>query len=218
MKKILVVEDEWKMRRLIKDYLVREGYQVDEAGDGQEGYDKFQETRYDLMVLDVMMPKMDGWSVCRKVRETSDMPIIMLTARSEDSDELFGFQLEADEYITKPFNPQVLVARIKSIFKRAGKPDKVITKGITVDEGVRRAIVEGNTLELTPKEFDLLLYFVQNKGLALSREKILNSVWGWDYFGDVRTVDTHVKRLRKKIGDEYVHTIRGFGYRFEEEK
>ena len=218
MKKILVVEDEWKMRRLIKDYLVREGYQVDEAGDGQEGYEKFQETRYDLMVLDVMMPKMDGWSVCRKVRETSDMPIIMLTARSEDSDELFGFQLEADEYITKPFNPQVLVARIKSIFKRIGKPDKVVTKGITVDEGVRRAIVEGNTLELTPKEFDLLLYFVQNKGLALSREKILNSVWGWDYFGDVRTVDTHVKRLRKKIGDEYVHTIRGFGYRFEEEK
>ena len=218
MKKILIIEDEWKMRRLIKDYLVREGYHVDEAGDGKEGYEKFTETEYDLIVLDVMMPKMDGWSVCRKVRETSKVPVIMLTARSEESDELFGFQLEADEYITKPFNPQVLVARIKSIFRRAGKADKVVTKGIIVDEGVRRAILEGENLDLTPKEFDLLMYFVQNKGLALSREKILNSVWGWDYYGDVRTVDTHVKRLRRKIGDAYVQTIRGFGYRFEEGK
>lgn len=217
MKKILIIEDEWKMRRLIRDYLVREGYQVDEAGDGLEGYEKFSEGEYDLLVLDVMMPKMDGWSVCRKVREKSGVPIIMLTARSEDSDELFGFQLEADEYITKPFNPQVLIARIKSIFRRSGKPDKVEAKGIMVDENTRGALLEGRTLDLTPKEFDLLLYFVQNKGLALSREKILNSVWGWDYFGDVRTVDTHVKRLRKKVGDEHIHTIRGFGYRFEEE-
>ena len=217
MKKILIIEDEWKMRRLIRDYLVREGYHVDEAGDGQEGYEKFCETEYNLVVLDIMLPKMDGWSVCRKVRETSGVPIIMLTARSEDSDELFGFQLEADEYITKPFNPQVLIARIKSIFRRSGKPDKVVTKGIVVDEGVRRVILQGESLDLTPKEFDLLLYFVQNRGLALSREKILNSVWGWDYFGDVRTVDTHVKRLRKKVGDAYIHTIRGFGYRFEEE-
>ncbi len=217
MKEILIVEDEWKMRRLIKDYLVREGYRVTEAGDGVEGYEMFLEKEYDLIVLDVMMPKMDGWSVCRKIRETSKVPIIMLTARSEDSDELFGFQLEADEYITKPFNPQVLVARIKSVFRRSGRPDKVVASGLQIDEGKRSTILEGEFIDLTPKEFDLLLYFMQNKGLALSREKILNSVWGWDYFGDVRTVDTHVKRLRKKIGEKYVHTIRGFGYRFEGE-
>lgn len=216
MKKILVVEDEWKMRRLIKDYLVKEGYQVDEAGDGMQAVEMFQEGGYDLVILDIMLPKMDGWSVCREIRRESMVPIIMLTARSEENDQIFGFELEADEYITKPFNPRLLVARIKAIFRRAGKPDKISRGDIEIDEGSRKVEIKGEAVELTSKEFEMLLYFVQNRGIALSREKILNSVWGWDYFGDVRTVDTHVKRLRKKIGEIYIQTIRGFGYRFEE--
>ncbi|WP_319203101.1 response regulator transcription factor [uncultured Ilyobacter sp.] len=216
MKKILVVEDEWKMRRLIKDYLVKEGYQVDEAGDGMQAVEMFQEGVYDLVILDIMLPKMDGWSVCREIRRESMVPVIMLTARSEENDQIFGFELEADEYITKPFNPRLLVARIKAIFRRAGKPDKISRGDIEIDEGSRKVEIKGEAVELTSKEFEMLLYFVQNRGIALSREKILNSVWGWDYFGDVRTVDTHVKRLRKKIGDVYIQTIRGFGYRFEE--
>ena len=216
MKKILVVEDEWKMRRLIKDYLVKEGYQVDEAGDGMQAVEMFQEGVYDLVILDIMLPKMDGWSVCREIRRESMIPVIMLTARSEENDQIFGFELEADEYITKPFNPRLLVARIKAIFRRAGKPDKISRGDIEIDEGSRKVEIKGEAVELTSKEFEMLLYFVQNRGIALSREKILNSVWGWDYFGDVRTVDTHVKRLRKKIGDVYIQTIRGFGYRFEE--
>ncbi|WP_372714045.1 response regulator transcription factor [Ilyobacter sp.] len=217
MKKILVVEDEWKMRRLIKDYLVKEGYHVDEAGDGKEAVEIFGEGAYDLVILDIMLPKMDGWSVCREIRKGSMVPVIMLTARSEESDQIFGFELEADEYITKPFNPTLLIARIKAIFRRAGKPDKISRGDIEIDEGTRRVEIKGESVDLTSKEFEMLLYFVQNRGLALSREKILNSVWGWDYFGDVRTVDTHVKRLRKKIGEVYIQTIRGFGYRFEEE-
>ncbi len=217
MKKILVVEDEWKMRRLIKDYLVKEGYHVDEAGDGREALEIFQEGGYDLIILDIMLPKMDGWSVCREIRRESMVPVIILTARGEENDQIFGFELEADEYITKPFNPKLLIARIKAIFRRAGKPDKITRGDIDIDEGSRRAEIKGAEVDLTPKEFDMLLYFVQNRGLALSREKILNSVWGWDYFGDERTVDTHVKRLRKKIGEKYIQTIRGFGYRFEEE-
>ncbi|ADO83273.1 response regulator transcription factor [Ilyobacter polytropus] len=216
MKKILVVEDEWKMRRLIKDYLVKEGYHVDEAGDGMQALEMFQEGGYDLVILDIMLPKMDGWSVCREIRRESMVPVIMLTARSEENDQIFGFELEADEYITKPFNPRLLVARIKAIFRRAGKPDKISRGDIEIDEGSRKVEIKGEAVELTSKEFEMLLYFVQNRGIALSREKILNSVWGWDYFGDVRTVDTHVKRLRKKIGEIYIQTIRGFGYRFEE--
>jgi DNA-binding response OmpR family regulator len=218
MKKILVVEDEWKMRRLIKDYLVKEGYHVDEAGDGKEALEIFHEGGYDLIILDIMLPKMDGWSVCREIRRESLVPVIILTARSEENDQIFGFELEADEYITKPFNPKLLVARIKAIFRRTGKPDKVSRGDITIDEGTRKSEIKGQEIDLTPKEFEMLLYFLQNRGLALSREKILNSVWGWDYFGDVRTVDTHVKRLRKKIGEGYIQTIRGFGYRFEEEQ
>lgn len=198
MKKILVVEDEWKMRRLIKDYLVKEGYHVDEAGDGMQALEMFQEGGYDLVILDIMLPKMDGWSVCREIRRESMVPVIMLTARSEENDQIFGFELEADEYITKPFNPRLLVARIKAIFRRAGKPDKISRGDIEIDEGSRKVEIKGEAVELTSKEFEMLLYFVQNRGIALSREKILNSVWGWDYFGDVRTVDTHVKRLRKK--------------------
>lgn len=218
MKKILIIDDEWKIRKLIKDYLVREGYTVDEAGDGEEGIEKFFSAGYDVVILDIMMPKIDGWSVCRKIREESQVPIIMLTARSDESDQLFGFDLEADEYMTKPFNPKLLVAKVKALLRRDRKiVDNVpMAFGDLVIDGVKREVkLKDVVLELTPKEYDLLYFFIENKGIALSREKILNSVWGWDYFGDARTVDTHIKRLRKKIGDEYIQTVRGFGYKFE---
>lgn len=221
MKKILVIDDEWKIRKLIKDYLVREGYSVDEAGDGEEGLELFFKNHYDIVILDIMMPKIDGWSVCRKIREESQVPIIMLTARADESDQLFGFELETDEYMVKPFNPKLLVAKVKALFRRDGKiAEKACLqfKDLVVDTSKREVRLGNIVLELTPKEYDLLYFFIENKGLALSREKILNSVWGWDYFGDSRTVDTHIKRLRKKIGDDFIQTVRGFGYKFEGEK
>ncbi|AVQ31147.1 MULTISPECIES: response regulator transcription factor [Fusobacterium] len=221
MKKILVVDDEWKIRKLIKDYLVREGYSVDEAGDGEEGLDLFFQTTYDIVILDIMMPKIDGWSVCRKIREESQVPIIMLTARADESDQLFGFELETDEYMIKPFNPKLLVAKVKALLRRDGKiVDKTYLEfgDLIIDTSKREVKLGDVILELTPKEYDLLYFFIENKGLALSREKILNSVWGWDYFGDSRTVDTHIKRLRKKIGDNFIQTVRGFGYKFEGDK
>lgn len=221
MKKILVVDDEWKIRKLIKDYLVREGYSVDKAGDGEEGLDLFFQTTYDIVILDIMMPKIDGWSVCRKIREESQVPIIMLTARADESDQLFGFELETDEYMIKPFNPKLLVAKVKALLRRDGKiVDKTYLEfgDLIIDTSKREVKLGDVILELTPKEYDLLYFFIENKGLALSREKILNSVWGWDYFGDSRTVDTHIKRLRKKIGDNFIQTVRGFGYKFEGDK
>ncbi|WP_443863327.1 response regulator transcription factor [Fusobacterium ulcerans] len=221
MKKILVVDDEWKIRKLIKDYLVREGYSVDEAGDGEEGLELFFQTTYDIVILDIMMPKIDGWSVCRKIREESQVPIIMLTARADESDQLFGFELETDEYMIKPFNPKLLVAKVKALLRRDGKiVDKTYLEfgNLVIDTSKREVKLGDVVLELTPKEYDLLYFFIENKGLALSREKILNSVWGWDYFGDSRTVDTHIKRLRKKIGDNFIQTVRGFGYKFEGDK
>ena len=221
MKKILVVDDEWKIRKLIKDYLVREGYSVDEAGDGEEGLDLFFQTTYDIVILDIMMPKIDGWSVCRKIREESQVPIIMLTARADESDQLFGFELETDEYMIKPFNPKLLVAKVKALLRRDGKiVDKTYLEfgDLIIDTSKREVKLGDVILERTPKEYDLLYFFIENKGLALSREKILNSVWGWDYFGDSRTVDTHIKRLRKKIGDNFIQTVRGFGYKFEGDK
>ena len=221
MKKILVVDDEWKIRKLIKDYLVREGYSVDEAGDGEEGLDLFFQTTYDIVILDIMMPKIDGWSVCRKIREEAQVPIIMLTARADESDQLFGFELETDEYMIKPFNPKLLVAKVKALLRRDGKiVDKTYLEfgDLIIDTSKREVKLGDVILELTPKEYDLLYFFIENKGLALSREKILNSVWGWDYFGDSRTVDTHIKRLRKKIGDNFIQTVRGFGYKFEGDK
>ena len=221
MKKILVVDDEWKIRKLIKDYLVREGYSVDEAGDGEEGLDLFFQTTYDIVILDIMMPKIDGWSVCRKIREEPQVPIIMLTARADESDQLFGFELETDEYMIKPFNPKLLVAKVKALLRRDGKiVDKTYLEfgDLIIDTSKREVKLGDVILELTPKEYDLLYFFIENKGLALSREKILNSVWGWDYFGDSRTVDTHIKRLRKKIGDNFIQTVRGFGYKFEGDK
>ena len=219
--KILVVDDESRMRKLVKDFLTREGYTVLEAGDGMEAMDLFYEDKeIALIILDVMMPKMDGWQVCREVRETSKVPIIMLTARGDERDELLGFDLGVDEYISKPFSPKILVARVEAILRRTGQnnPEDVISAGgIVIDKAAHLATVDGKPMELSFKEFELLTYFLENQGIALSREKILNSVWNYDYFGDARTIDTHVKKLRSKMGDkgEYIKTVWGMGYKFE---
>ena len=219
--KILVVDDESRMRKLVKDFLVREGYTVLEAGDGMEAMDIFYEDRdIALVILDVMMPKMDGWQVCREIRESSKVPIIMLTARSEERDELQGFELGVDEYISKPFSPKILVARVNAILRRTmGNTggDVIEAGGIRMDKAAHIVEIDGKQIELRYKEFELLSYFMENAGIALSREKILNNVWNYDYFGDARTIDTHVKKLRSKLGDkgEYIRTIWGMGYKFE---
>lgn len=222
--KILVVDDESRMRKLVKDFLVREGYVVLEAGDGMEAMDLFYEDKeIALVILDVMMPKMDGWQVCREIREHSRVPVIMLTARSEERDELQGFELGVDEYISKPFSPKILVARVQAILRRTMGTDKneqLDAGGIAIDKAAHQVTIDGKTVELSYKEFELLSYFVENQGLALSREKILNNVWNYDYFGDARTIDTHVKKLRSKLGDkgDYIKTIWGMGYKFEVEQ
>ena len=219
--KILVVDDESRMRKLVKDFLVREGYTVLEAGDGMEAMDIFYEDRdIALIILDVMMPKMDGWQVCREIRESSKVPIIMLTARSEERDELQGFELGVDEYISKPFSPKILVARVNAILRRTmGNTggDVIEAGGIRMDKAAHIVEIDGKQIELSYKEFELLSYFMENAGIALSREKILNNVWNYDYFGDARTIDTHVKKLRSKLGDkgEYIRTIWGMGYKVE---
>ena len=219
--KILVVDDESRMRKLVRDFLEREGFLVLEAGDGMEAMDIFYENKdIALMILDVMMPKMDGWQVCREVRQSSKVPIIMLTARGEERDELQGFSLGVDEYISKPFSPKILVARVEALLRRTqkGGPSDVLSAGgITVDKTAHLVKIDGKEIELSYKEFELLTYFVENQGIALSREKILNSVWNYDYFGDARTIDTHVKKLRSKMGDKgsYIKTIWGMGYKFE---
>ncbi|HJD42287.1 MAG TPA: response regulator transcription factor [Candidatus Mediterraneibacter quadrami] len=219
--KILVVDDESRMRKLVKDFLVREGYTVLEAGDGMEAMDIFYEDKdIALIILDVMMPKMDGWQVCREVRESSKVPIIMLTARSEERDELQGFDLGVDEYISKPFSPKILVARVNAILRRTRGTtggDVIEAGGIRMDKAAHIVEIDGRQIELSYKEFELLSYFMENAGIALSREKILNNVWNYDYFGDARTIDTHVKKLRSKLGDkgEYIRTIWGMGYKFE---
>ena len=219
--KILVVDDESRMRKLVKDFLVREGYTVLEAGDGLEAMDIFYEEKgIALVILDVMMPKMDGWQVCREIRGRSKVPVIMLTARSEERDELQGFELGVDEYISKPFSPKILVARVGAILRRTLGTDKteLLTAGeIVIDKAAHQVTIDGKPVELSYKEFELLSYFVENQGLALSREKILNSVWNYDYFGDARTIDTHVKKLRSKLGEKggYIKTIWGMGYKFE---
>lgn len=222
--KILVVDDESRMRKLVKDFLVREGYTVLEAGDGLEAMDIFYEEKgIALVILDVMMPKMDGWQVCREIRGRSKVPVIMLTARSEERDELQGFELGVDEYISKPFSPKILVARVGAILRRTLGTDKteLLTAGeIVIDKAAHQVTIDGKPVELSYKEFELLSYFVENQGLALSREKILNSVWNYDYFGDARTIDTHVKKLRSKLGEkgDYIKTIWGMGYKFEVEE
>ena len=222
--KILVVDDESRMRKLVKDFLTRAGYQVLEAGDGMEAMDLFYEDKdISLIILDVMMPKMDGWQVCREVREHSKVPIIMLTARSEERDELQGFELGVDEYISKPFSPKILVARVGAILRRINGTDMsdiLDAGGIKIDKAAHSVMIDDKPIDLSYKEFELLTYFVENQGIALSREKILNNVWNYDYFGDARTIDTHVKKLRSKLGDkgEYIKTIWGMGYKFEVEK
>src|SRR5699024_9863950 len=219
--KILVVDDESRMRKLVKDFLTREGYTVIEAGDGMEAMDIFYEEKdIALVILDVMMPKMDGWQVCREIRESSKVPIIMLTARSEERDELQGFELGVDEYISKPFSPKILVARVNAILRRSlgnAGGDVIEAGGIVVDKAAHIVKIDGAQIELSYKEFELLSYFMENQGIALSREKILNNVWNYDYFGDARTIDTHVKKLRSKLGakGEYIRTIWGMGYKFE---
>ena len=222
--KILVVDDESRMRKLVKDFLTRAGYQVLEAGDGMEAMDLFYEDKdIALIILDVMMPKMDGRQVCREVREHSKVPIIMLTARSEERDELQGFELGVDEYISKPFSPKILVARVGAILRRINGTDMsdiLDAGGIKIDKAAHSVMIDDKPIDLSYKEFELLTYFVENQGIALSREKILNNVWNYDYFGDARTIDTHVKKLRSKLGDkgEYIKTIWGMGYKFEVEK
>ena len=219
--KILVVDDESRMRKLVKDFLTKKNFQVLEAGNGEEAMDIFYEEKdIALIILDVMMPKMDGWEVCREIRKNSKVPIIMLTARSDERDELLGFDLGVDEYISKPFSPKILVARVEEILRRTGQnnPEDVISAGgIVIDKAAHLATVDGKPMELSFKEFELLTYFLENQGIALSREKILNSVWNYDYFGDARTIDTHVKKLRSKMGDkgEYIKTVWGMGYKFE---
>ena len=221
--KILVVDDEARMRKLVKDFLVRQGYTVLEAADGMEAMDYFYEDKdIALVILDVMMPKMDGWQVCREIRMHSKVPIIMLTARSEERDELQGFDLGVDEYISKPFSPKILVARVEAILRRtqgSGNTDEISAGGIVVDKAAHTVMSDGSPVDLSFKEFELLTYFMENQGIALSREKILNNVWNYDYFGDARTIDTHVKKLRSKLGDkgEYIKTIWGMGYKFEVE-
>ena len=220
--KILVVDDESRMRKLVRDFLVRQDFDVVEAGDGEEALDLFYKDKsIALIILDVMMPKMNGWEVCREVRETSKVPIIMLTAKSEESDELMGFDLGVDEYITKPFSPKILVARVEAILRRTnkiGEASEVKKAGaIILDKTAHEVKLDGKTIDLSFKEFELLDYFLDNQGIALSRERILNGVWNYDYFGDARTIDTHVKKLRSKLGEhgDYIKTVWGMGYKFE---
>lgn len=221
--KILVVDDESRMRKLVKDFLEREGHIIIEAADGMEAMDIFYENKdIALIILDVMMPRMDGWQVCREVRALSQGPIIMLTARGEERDELQGFELGVDEYISKPFSPKILVARVNAILKRgraADSEDLIDAGGIVIDKAAHLVKIDDVPIDLSVKEFELLTYFVENQKMALSREKILNNVWDYDYFGDVRTIDTHVKKLRSKLGEKgnYIKTIWGMGYKFEVE-
>ena len=219
--KILVVDDESRMRKLVSDFLVKSQYQVVEAENGREALDVFfAENDIDLVILDVMMPRMDGWQACREIRAVSKVPIIMLTAKADERDELQGFQLGVDEYISKPFSPKILVARVGAILRRtvqASAETKLEAGGIVVDKSAHIVMIDGQEVELSFKEFELLVYFMENQGIALSREKILNSVWNYDYFGDARTIDTHVKKLRSKLGSkgEMIKTIWGLGYKLE---
>ena len=221
--KVLMVDDESRMRKLVSDFLTRKGYQVIEAGDGEEAIGKFYEDKnISLVILDVMMPKMNGWDTCRQIRKNSNVPIIMLTAKSDEASELNGFDCGADEYISKPFSPKILTARVDALIRRSYSIDSsemIDVGGIVINKAAHIVKINDEEIELSFKEFELLTYFVDNKGIALSREKILNNVWNYDYFGDARTIDTHVKKLRKKLGDkgDYIKTIWGMGYKFEVE-
>lgn len=218
---ILIVDDESRMRKLIKDFLTAKEYKILEAEDGEKALQVFEENseKIDLILLDVMMPKLDGWSVLRQIRQTSKVPIIMLTARGEEQDELFGFELGVDEYISKPFSPKILVARVEAILKRTQGETKEVKDygGIEIDKEGRTVTVDGKVLELSLREYELLIYLVENENIALSRDKILNNVWNYDYYGDSRTIDSHIKKIRHKLGKrgKYIKTMRGVGYKFE---
>ena len=219
--KILVIDDESRMRKLVSDFLMKKNYVVLEASNGEEAMEIFyNDKEIDLLILDIMMPKMDGWQVCREIRKTSKVPIIMLTAKADERDELLGFELGVDEYITKPFSPKILVARVEAILRRtsAAMANNIIDLGdIRMDKNAHEVFVDNQPIDLSYKEFELLSYFIDNQGIALSRERILNNVWNYDYFGDARTIDTHVKKLRNKMGEQgkYIKTIWGMGYKFE---
>ncbi|MGC5325008.1 response regulator transcription factor [Brevibacillus sp. SYSU BS000544] len=224
-KNILLVEDESLMREIVLDYFKKEQWAVFEADNGKSALEMFNAHRMDLVILDVMVPEVDGWTVCKRIRRSSDVPIIFLTARSEDDDKLMGFEFGADDYVTKPFSPKVLVARSKMLMKRAegtiGKEDAVLSYGdLQIHVQAHQILISGHEVELAPKEYELLVYLVKNRDFVLSREHILNQVWGYDFVGDVRTVDSHIKKLRKKLGTigNYIHTIRQAGYKFKEEK
>lgn len=218
---VLIVDDESRMRKLIKDFLMQKNYKILEAGDGEEALKVFEENqnKISVILLDVMMPKLDGWSVLRQIRQTSKVPIIMLTARGEEQDELFGFELGVDEYISKPFSPKILVARVEALLKRTKPEEKEIEDygGITINSKGRTVTVDGKQVEMSLREYELLKYLVDNKGIALSRDKILNNVWNYDYYGDSRTIDSHIKKIRHRLGKKgkYIQTIRGIGYKFE---
>ena len=218
---VLIVDDESRMRKLIKDFLMQKNYKILEAGDGEEALKVFEknQNKISVILLDVMMPKLDGWSVLRQIRQTSKVPIIMLTARGEEQDELFGFELGVDEYISKPFSPKILVARVEALLKRTKPEEKEIEDygGITINSKGRTVTVDGKQVEMSLREYELLKYLVDNKGIALSRDKILNNVWNYDYYGDSRTIDSHIKKIRHKLGKKgkYIQTIRGIGYKFE---
>ena len=218
---ILIVDDESRMRKLIKDFLATKGYNILEAEDGEKALQVFEENseKISLILLDVMMPKLDGWSVLRQIRQTSKVPIIMLTARGEEQDELFGFELGVDEYISKPFSPKILVARVEAILKRTQGNSKEVKDygGIEIDKDGRTVTVDGKVLELSLREYELLVYLVEKENIALSRDKILNNVWNYDYYGDSRTIDSHIKKIRHKLGKrgKYIKTMRGVGYKFE---
>lgn len=221
--KILVVDDESRMRKLVRDFLEKGGYEVIEADNGEAALDiYFQQREIALIILDVMMPKMDGWQVVKEIRQYSKIPIIMLTAKSDERDELLGFELGVDEYISKPFSPKILVARVEAIIRRTTQQEEgsIEVGGISIDKTAHQVKIDGKNVDLSVKEFELLTYFITNKGVALSRDKILNNVWNYDYFGDARTIDTHVKKLRSKMGEKgnYIKTIWGMGYKFEVEE
>lgn len=224
MANILIADDDARIRRLVGDFLRRDGNTIIEAEDGRQAMEKLEEESVDLVVLDIMMPYYDGWSVLRHIREQGEnMPVVMLTARNEEADEVFGFELGADDYVGKPFSPIVLAARVKSLLKRKNEPRNVSVEclgPLTIDQVRRQVLLDGKDLELTPKEYELLIYFAENRDIAMSRDALLNRVWGYDYFGDMRTVDTHVKKLRAKLGrcGNFIQTVRGYGYRFSVEE
>ncbi|MCU6714461.1 DNA-binding response regulator [Megasphaera sp. ASD88] len=219
MEKILIADDEQLMRQLVVDFLQPEGYELIEAADGKEALELYQKEHPDLVLLDVMMPGYDGWTVCREIRRESAVPIMMLTAKGEEIDQLFAYDLGVDEYITKPFSPKILVAKIKALLRRVQKEQEVqkIEDGVSIDQEARQVVLDGKNIDLSPTEYKLLTYLVSNAGKALSRRQILNKVWNYDYYGDLRTVDTHINRLRIKLGDKgkYIQTVRGYGYRYD---